>query len=361
MLNLVNGLDRSRFTPEVVFLEDGPFVKEVTDSGIEAHVIDAGRVRQLLKGRRAIAELVRLIKSRGVHIVHTWNAKSHVYGGLAAAVSRVPSVYHLQGVPKPTFSRDGLVSFLSVALPARRTLACSAYVAEAFKQVWHSRREVVVIHNATSGSCSTTASVPSVRQEFGVPDGAGLTVMAARLQRWKGVHVFIDAVADVIAVNPKAFFIIVGGSLFGLEEEYAAELREQVERMKLTRSVRFAGFRSDINRFYAAADVVVHCSIEPEPFGMVLVEAMVCEKPVVATDFGGPREIVERDVTGLLVPPNDPPALARAILLLLGDPDRRLRMGRAGAKRVRDFFRSEQMARQVEDIYQRSVDWRALQ
>jgi len=180
-------------------------------------------------------------------------------------------------------------------------------------------------------------------------------VMATRLQRWKGVHVFLDAAAQVLNQIPEARFIIVGGTLFGLEQEYAAELRRRAEHLKLAGSVRFAGFRSDVIRFYGAADLVVHSSIEPEPFGMVLLEAMACAKPVVASNCGGPREVVMNGITGLLVPPKDAQQLAQAILTLLGDPDRRIRMGQAGAARVRACFSAERMVRELQAVYEGMV------
>ena len=356
LLNVLRCLDRTRFAAKVLLLENGPLVKEIERTGTETHVFESGRVRELLKGGKAVARAVHLIRSEAIHLVHTHNAKAHIYGGLAAALTGVPTLYHLHGVPRMTISRDGLVSLLSVAVPARRTVACSGYVARAFREAWNSRRNVLVVHNGTMTGFSTTFSTPAVRQEFGIPGAAPVIVMATRLQRWKGVDIFLDAAARVLKSHPEAFFIVVGGTLFGLERAYALELHQQVERLKLNRSVCLAGFRSDVNPFYSAADIVVHSSIEPEPFGMVLIEAMACAKPVIASDSGGPREIVETGVTGLLVPPRDPEALAQAILALLRDPDRRVQMGRAGAARVRACFSTEHMVGQLQALYEEMLD-----
>jgi glycosyltransferase involved in cell wall biosynthesis len=164
--------------------------------------------------------------------------------------------------------------------------------------------------------------------------------------------VFLDTVARVVRNNPEAFFIVVGGTLFGLEKAYPLELHQQIERLDIGHAVRLVGFQPEVYRFYLAADIVVHSSIEPEPFGMVLLEAMACAKPVVASDCGGPREIVESGVTGLLVPPKDPEILAKAILTLLRDADRRIQMGQAGAKRVRDRFSAERMVGRLEALYE---------
>lgn len=352
LLNILKCLDRSQFTPLVLCLENGPFVREVEQTATQTHVIETGRVREILKGGRAVATAVRLIRNEGIDLVHSHNAKAHVYGGLAAAIAGVPSLYHLHGVPRPTPGRDGVVSLLSMTVPARRTVACSDYVAVGFRQAWHSRRRLVVIHNGVLSAVSAVGTSPTVRDEFGIPDGAAIVLMAARLQWGKGVHVFLDAAVHVARNHPAVCFVIVGAALFGLEEHYTLELHQQVDRLNLTQAVRFLGYRSDVFRFYSAADLVVQSSIEPEAFGMVLVEAMACGKPVIASDSGASREIVESGVTGLLVPPGDAEQLGQAILTLLGDRERRLRMGRAGAARVREFFTAERMVERLEAVYQ---------
>jgi len=355
LLNILPCMDRSRFTPQVVLLEHGPLVREVEETATQTHVIGVGRVRDILRGGKAIARIVRLIRREGIDLVHSYNAKAHIYGGLAAAIAGVPSLYHLQGVPKLTNSRDGVVSLLSVTIPARATVACSSYVAEAFARVWHSRRQIRVIYNGVPSRVRAVGSTPSVRQEFRIPDGAPIILMATRLQRWKGVHVFLDAAAKVARSYAHVCFVVIGGALFDLEKHYPLQLHQQVERLKLSEVVRFLGFRADVLRFYAAADIVVHSSIDSEPFGMVLLEAMACGKPVIASNAGGPREIVDSGVTGLLVPPGDAEHLAQAILALLRDPERRLRMGQAGAARVRELFSAERMVRQLETLYRAMV------
>lgn len=350
LLNTVKSLDRSRFTPVVLFLRNGPFVREVEATGTETHVIEAGRVRHVLRGTAAVARTVRLIRKEGIHLVHSHNAVAHIYGGMAALIAGVPSLFHLHGVPRPAASREGFLDLLSVVVPARRTLACSAYVAETFRRAWSSQRPVSVVHNGTLPD-PMVGDVSSVRQELGIPETARIVLMAARLQRWKGVHVFVDAAAHVTRIHPEVRFVIVGGALFGLEQNYPLQLRKQIERLKLNEVVQLVGHRADISRFYSAADLVVHCSIEPEPFAMVILEALAWAKPVIASDSGGTSEIVEHEVTGLLVPPKDPEHLAQAILALLEDPERGLQMGRAGAARVRTYLTAERMTKQLEGIY----------
>ena len=356
LFNTLNALDRSRFLPSVLFLDDGPFLKEVQNTGTDVWLVKSGHVRNIVRLRQTVAETARLIKEHGIALVHTHNAKAQVYGGLAAASVGIPCVYHLHGVPVPAFSRTGILSALSVAVPARRTIACSAYVAGAFHHHWRSTRPIDVVHGGiTITQAPVPAGTPSVRAEFGIPEECRLVLMACRLQHQKGVHVFLDAAARVRQVSPEIRFMVVGGTLFGLDRGYAVALQEQAARLQLTSLVTFTGYRPDIYRFLEVADVVVHSSVEPDSFPTVLLEAMALGRPVIASDLGGPREIIDDGRTGLLVPPKDAGALADAIIRTLGRADHGVDLGRAGAERFNTHFRAERMTGRVERIYDEMV------
>ncbi len=350
LLQILKSLDRSAFGPGVAVLEDGPFIAELRETGTPTWVIESGRVRNVPRAAATIMRLTRLVTEEGIDVVHTMNAKAHLYGGSAAAVCGLPCVYHLHGVPRPSLTRDGVVSALSVALPAARTVACSQFVADGFHEAWHSRRAVRVVRNGLIAP-TLTPSPGQLRAELRIPDGATLIVMVARLQRWKGVHVFIEAAAQVARLRSDVHFLVVGGALFGLEETYGLDLRSRVATLGLDGTVVFTGHRIDVDRFFAAADVIVHASIEPDPFPTVLLEAMAAGKPVVASDLGGPREIVIEGETGYLVPPDCADRLAESILSLIENPDLRLRMGRAGAARFGAHFGAGRMAGELQAMY----------
>lgn len=351
LLSIVRHIDRSRFLPVVLLLEQGQLCKELESAGAQIRVIPSGRVRELTGVARTIAQAVKLIRDDEIDIVHTLNSKAHLYGGVSALVARVPCLYHLHGVPTPSVSRDGVVSLLSFIIPARRTLACSAYVAKEFKHVWRTGREIVVIHNGVADLRTQADEGPSVREELGICDGAPVVMMACRLQRQKGVHIFLQAAVEVVTRHPEARFVIVGGSLFGLEPEYPASLRQEARELGLTRSVIFTGYRADAHRLIAAADLIVHSAIGPDSLPIVLLEAGMLKKAAVATDLGGPNEIIEHGVTGLLVRPNSAEELARGILDLLDSRDRRERMGEAAGERIREHFAIGQMVRHLEKLY----------
>jgi glycosyltransferase involved in cell wall biosynthesis len=133
------------------------------------------------------------------------------------------------------------------------------------------------------------------------------------------------------------------------------ELRQMTDNLDLQATVHFTGYRQDALSFLSAADVFALPG-SGEPFGLALVEAMGLGVPVVAADDGGPREIVEHGVSGVLTRPSDSTALAEGILSLLGDRDYAARLARAGRQRARALFSAGAMARQTAIVYREAVE-----
>jgi glycosyltransferase involved in cell wall biosynthesis len=143
--------------------------------------------------------------------------------------------------------------------------------------------------------------------------------------------------------------LVVGAPLFG-EGDYERRLHGLAEQLRVTDRVSFLGTRSDVPALMGLVDVVVHTSIEPEPFGRVIVEGMLAGKPVVATRDGGAAEIVEDMVTGRLVGPGDAHELADTLRELLGSPASRVRMGRAGRERAVSLFGLRESLQQTAEV-----------
>ena len=174
------------------------------------------------------------------------------------------------------------------------------------------------------------------RAELGVGANDVLLGSFGRLQHWKGQDVFVAAAAEVARVRPEARFVVVGGSVFGLEPEFFEALKASAAALGVADRLQFTGFRTDVARLMAACDVVCHTSRVPEPFGLVIVEAMVQGRPVIATRGGGPSEVIATDDDGMLVAAGDPHALSAAMIALIDAPERRRQLGTRGRALVAD-------------------------
>jgi glycosyltransferase involved in cell wall biosynthesis len=180
-------------------------------------------------------------------------------------------------------------------------------------------------------------------------DGPLRLGIVGRVAPWKGQHVFLSAFAEAFP-EESARAVVIGDALFEGDKSYAADLRALAEELGIASRVDFLGFTEEVPAELARLDMLVHSSVVPEPFGQVVVEGMAAGLPVVATDGGGPREIITDGVDGLLYPAGDQQALAEVLRRLAADPVLRARLGRAGQSRATQFSTS-QIAPRVVDVY----------
>jgi D-inositol-3-phosphate glycosyltransferase len=220
-------------------------------------------------------------------------------------------------------------------------VSCSAFNADTVERHYGLRPRVI------SNGYDADLFVPrepdrALRQEL-APAGEHVILYAGRLIPWKGVQYAIAALAEV----PGAVLVVAG------DGHYRPTLEEAARTAGLVDRVRFLGPvpHEDLPRLLAVSDVLVATSFASETFGIALVEAQACGVPVVASRFGGFPEVVQDGVTGLLVPPQEPAALAAALRALVADPARRVRMGEAGRRWVEEQFHWERVAERVLEAY----------
>ncbi len=193
-----------------------------------------------------------------------------------------------------------------------------------------------------------------IRETLMLKPGQLSVGMIGLLNPWKGHKVFIQAAQKVVAQFPDCKFFIVGAPAEILT--YDAELKSMVCEMKLEKNIIFAGHRNDAIQVMNAMDVIVHASIEPDPYPNVVIEAMAVGKPVIATNIGGPPEMIENYKTGILIPPGEPSVLSEKICELLGSRDLRLSMGEEAKKIAFKRNSIEAHVRQVENVYERFIN-----
>jgi len=191
-----------------------------------------------------------------------------------------------------------------------------------------------------------------VRGDLGIPGDAPVVGTVSGLNPMKGVEFFVDAAAEVAAALPETWFVVVGGAPAS-HRAYGERLEDRAAQLALPNPILFAGERADVERWYPAFDVDLITSVpRSEGTTTTALEAQACGVPVVATRVAAVGEVVEDGVTGLLVPPERPRAIAEAVLRLLGDEALRGRMGAAGRKAAIERFDAEHAA----DVYVRAYE-----
>lgn len=298
--------------------------------GLHLEVASAGRAGDLSGIRRdasllgalstigVLRDLVSDLKRRArrADVVYANSQKAFTLSAVACLLARRPLVWHLHDILDAAHfgrAQRGMQIFLANRI-ARRVIVPSEAAAEAFRQAGGRPDLVAVIAN---GRDITPATIdkPALRLQLDLPEGP-LVGVFSRLAAWKGQDVFLDALARLPGVGG----IVVGSAMFG-ETGFEDRLKAQAVTLGIADRVRFLGRREDVPLLMQAVDAVVHPSIDPEPFGLTLIEAMGVGTPVIASSAGASREILDDGRFGTLVPPGTPDALATAIAETLAAPD----------------------------------------
>jgi glycosyltransferase involved in cell wall biosynthesis len=320
--------------PSCVFLSDGPMLARVERLGVASSVIDAGRSRDLWKVPGAIASLRREIRARPADLVFAHVPKAHAYASIAAAREHVPYLWWQHDPPQLSPG----VKKIASKLPAK-VVICSSEFSAMRQRALGGKTPVVRIY---PGIDPAVAHEPRAH----VARATALVGSIARLQRYKRHELLLRAARLVLDAEPGTRFRVIGEATPGVDPEYPAELREETHALGIERSVEFTGHLDDVPAALRELDVLVHTA-RSEPFGLVLIEAMLHGVPVICPPEGGPAEIVRDGIDGFVLDVDDEAQLAAAIVRLIQDPALRQLMGRAGRERVLDCFTAQEMARQT--------------
>ena len=349
LAGLLGRLPALGYAPQVALFERGPLEQWIEEAGCPVGMVHFGRLRRPDDVVRTVRALRRMAGDTGARLVLGNTHVGHIYGGLAAASLRLPAVFWQQIIPSrryggPLMTRP-ILDRLAARLPAELVLASSAEAAAAQRELSPGRRvEVVPLGIELEQIRARAGHGARLRAQERLGPGPVIG-MVGWIWPWKGQDVFLRAAAEVVDRWPSATIVIVGSTG---DETFRRELDVLVELLGLAGRVVFAGDRRDVYDWFDAMDVVVHASWG-EAFGLVLVEAMALGKPVVATATGGPAEIIEDGVSGLLVAPGDHQGMAAAIARAL-DPAVAAGLGRAASARA-ERFSAERMATTVATLF----------
>jgi glycosyltransferase involved in cell wall biosynthesis len=314
---LVGRLPDLGFSPTVVLLGPGPLEAWLAEEGCEQVVVGRGlnELPQLIRG---------LIDRTGARLVLSskWNALA--FGGAAASESGIPSVFWQHDCAEGSPAQMGAYGHRVAAI-----VCGSRTVIEAQLRVTPGAPVTRIPNGVPVGQLESRA------QEAARGGRPPLVGIVGRLQADKGQHLFLEAAALVGARRADVHFLVIGGQTH-TAPRYPSRLRALVAARGLEERVRFVGHQDDIVPWVSGLDVLVNASAH-EPFGLVVLEAMVLGTPVVAPNLGGPAEIIQDGESGWLVAPNQPKETAEAVLAILDDPELRTRLSAAGRRRARDF------------------------
>jgi len=366
LLQLVSGIDRSRFDPFVLFRYNLPVRKRFQEAGVQTAVWSTvtgepeeeppdtspprlpvykkgglyrlmwSVKRQMGEHRREAGIIVPWLESEGFALVHTNN---FVFTNMplisAARIVGIPSVSHQRGF----FRLNPFQCFISRSVD--RFLCVSQAVADHYIREGLPADKVSAVYNGVD--------TERLRPRDGMKRGDGdklLVGFFGRLERWKGVDILLDSAGDILTRRDDVRFLIAGT---GPEEK---ELKRRVDEDPTLKSgIELLGFREDALDLLAGCDIALNTSIEPEPLSRSALEALALGVPVIASNAGGNPEIVEHGRNGMLFENGDSAGLAEALDRLLSDESLRKSCSAEARLRAERLFSADRYVREIETVY----------
>lgn len=366
MLYFLSELDKTKYLPIIVLPFDGPLKIELEKNNIKVVIAP---VLKLYRKMFTPKNIFKFIKEyyKGVKILNALNKEykfdlvythtlAALIGILFAKKRNIKHLWHVQEI----IAKPKVFNFLFKKI---LSLDCNhkvVYDSIATMNFWiennlklTEKSEAVWNGIETKNSKSfTDAELNEVRENYFFATNNEIVIaLVGRINSWKGQQLLLQSFETVIEKH-KNIKLVYLGSAPPNQPIFETELRNKIKEYNLESNVILIPFQKEIEKFWNSIDIAVVPSTEPEPFGMVVIEAMLAKKPVIASNHGGPTEIVVENETGLLFEPNNHNSLSDALEKLIKDEQLRKLYGANGFKRVHNTFSLENHVNHFEKIFE---------
>lgn len=349
LLSLVAGLDRNKYCPIVMLPCEGPLLAALKEEGVRCHIVPIarlGRATLSLRGLlllpmaswQSVHAINHAVRNDQIHLVHS-NTLAVLSGAIWAALKSIPHVWHVHEIiERPWFVRKAYAWLLR--LFATKVICNSQATMNLLlhDQPLLKKKSAVVWNGIDRMQPIDQDKATAFRKSIGIADSAVLVALLGRINRWKGHALLVEAAELLEQRGVVNLHYVMAGSPPDGQEHFLHSLEARINESITRAKISVMSFTPDIWSVWDASDIAVVPSTEPEPFGMVALEAMAAGKPVIAANHGGLAEIVVHDQTGILFKPNNAEDLAKAIDSLVRDKNLRIVMGNKGALRAISQF-----------------------
>lgn len=351
VLQLATGMRARGFECEIACPGDSELVHDALAAGILVHPVPITGPLRPLRDLRAIVSLAEVLRERRPALVHAHGSKAGLIARLAVRIGggapTVVTVHSqvLYGGVSPLMRRIYIFMERLLSRRTARTITVSdALRAELVDVIGIDPARVVTVHNGLDLGPLANGDRDAARLRYGIPADALVFGLAARFAPQKALDTLVEAAVPVLERHPDAWLVLAGSG--PLLESVKTRARASAVRDRIL----FPGYETDVPGLLSSLDVYVTSSVT-EGLSLALIEAMAAGLPVVATRVGGNPEIVEDEVTGLLVPPGKAGALTDALACLLRDAPLRRSMGAAGRARALAEFTEDRMLDRTATVY----------
>ena len=350
LFDLVCNLDRTQYEPVVLFYQDNAYASRLRALGVDVVVLEEVRARErgirrtgnrltkLFENFATIVRRFQFLRQHRIDLVHINNSPATGNDDWlpAARMLRIPCVANVAGDARGP-GGGWLHKHLFRAFD--HYLSVSEFITQAMLRAGIKANRMDLIYpgvDLESFRARVKRTREEVRRELDIPGHAVMALMVGNVRQWKGQHVVLAALEQMPPTARSEFYVAFAGGLTVDDRPYMNELETTVERAGLAGHVTFLGSRDDVPDLLNASDIALHASVRPEPFGLVVVEAMSLGKAVVAANTGGPAEVVDRS-SGITFDSMVPAQLAEVLTSLVHDPMRRGELGKGALQRAEQF------------------------
>ncbi|MET0027698.1 MAG: glycosyltransferase family 4 protein [Candidatus Thiodiazotropha sp.] len=369
LLEICRTLDKDRFDATIVFYQKNDLHNEFEATGhkirieqpfepVELPGFVPNLIRKVVRPPMNYLKMLvwramqwrTLLKQEGADILHLNNTFSTDHDAvIAAKLLGIKVVSHVRGIEKH-LSRMALIMsarldrLIVISNAVKNNLLNQGVSIDHMRLVYDGINEGRIVANVQNQYLHKTYRLDEKRVIFG---------LVGNIKPWKGQRVLIEAV-HLLKQKYSNFYCFFVGAV--ADQQYQAELEEYVERNGLTEHVIFTGYQKNIPDIVNSFDIFVHASIEPEPFGIVILEAMALRKPVIVSNIGAPQEIIVDKESGRLFDITNPQDLADRLFDMMEDEAARIEMGEAGYQRFVEHFTIDRNVAGITRVYDEILD-----
>jgi len=326
---------------EVLFMKDGKLKEAVENLNIRTHYLEIPRMKNGVGVVIWMTKYNQLLKKIKPTFVLNWMPKAHLFTALPNYFAKKPTYWWQHGVPNPPNFFDKITP----KLPAKKIGSSSTIAKLAQEKLTDKPVFCTFPGSDIAKHAPDVKSREAIREKYGIDEETIVLGNIGRIQSWKRQDILIEALELLIKQNKKVKLLMVGGNLYNLDNEYERKINQLIIEKGLSEYIIMTGNQFNVAPFYDAMDIYVHTA-KGEPFGIVMVEAMLHAKPVVAIKSPGSIEIVKEKETGLLVNSDSPDMVTNKIEALIEKGDFHS-MGLKGRERAISLFSNKLMGQKI--------------
>jgi glycosyltransferase involved in cell wall biosynthesis len=367
ILMFISSLDKEKYKSVVVLPFDGPLKREFEKNNIEVVIAPVLKLYRKMLTPKGIFKFIKEYH-RGIKVIESLHSKhkfdivySHTLAALIGIIfarkNKIKHLWHVQEIiAKPRIFNRGFVRLLSL-----KSNHVAVYDSKTTMEFWIKgsealeKKSVFVCNglDVNQKPLPNSESIVEIRKEYFKAEEEQVVIsLVGRINSWKGQPLLLKAFHKIAHKYPHLKLVFIGSAPPD-QDFFETELKDKIKEFDLISHVIIIPFQENIWSFWDAIDIAVVPSTEPEPFGMVAIEAMLSKKPVVAAKHGGLTETVLHNETGLLFEPNNAEELALALEELISDKEKRRSFGEKGYHRTIEYFSLEKHVEKFEAIFEK--------